>query len=86
LTTRTNLLKPTVTHLIGNSRLKEALGIRSWYSFHNLRSRGVIPWPSPFCNGDVELWPVADIPKIQEKIDEYQRNKSAAIHNSLQTV
>jgi hypothetical protein len=79
-------MESAVTHLIGTSRLRELLEIRSWYSFNLLRHRGVIPQTPPFVNGDRELWPVSDIPKIQERINTYHRTKSEAEHNALSTV
>jgi len=38
-------MEQTIVHVIGASRLKELLGIRSWYSFGILRERGVIAGP-----------------------------------------
>jgi len=74
-----------VTHLIGSSRLKELLGIRSWYSFQNLRDRGVIEGPS-FNEAGRELWPLSRLQSIKEAVQDYEARQAAAKFNALQTV
>ena len=71
-----------IVHLIGASRLKESLEIRSWHTFRLLQERGVIPMPG-YVADDRHLWAVPEIPAIQERINTYERTKSAASNNAL---
>jgi len=75
-------MEQTVVHVIGASRLKELLGIRSWYSFDNLRNRGVIGRPDVQESGR-ELWKVSRLQSIRESIQSYEARQAAAKFNAI---
>jgi hypothetical protein len=78
-------MESAITHLVGANRLKELLGIRSWYSFGLLRDRGVIAGADCIESGR-ELWKLSRLQAIKESVQDYERTKSAALHNAISTI
>jgi len=75
-------VEQTIIHYIGASRLKELLGIRSWYSFGILRDRGVIGDPDANEAGR-ELWKLSRLQSIKESIQNYEARQAAAKFNAV---
>jgi hypothetical protein len=75
-------MEQTITHVIGASRLKDLLGIRSWYSFGLLRDRGVIEGPDTIEAGR-ELWKLSRLQSIKESIQNYEARQAAAKFNAV---
>jgi hypothetical protein len=74
-------VEQAVTHLIGASRLKELLGVRSWYTFTLLRHRGVIPLPDANDAGR-DLWKLSRLQAIKDSIEDYEMRQAAAKFNA----
>ena len=71
-------------HLVNISSLRECLGV-SWYLLRRYESLGLLGEPEAYVSGRPH-WHVGDVEHIQNRISQYQRNRSAAKFNSLQTV
>jgi len=68
-------------HYVGTSGLRVTLGL-TWHKFLDYWEKDVIP----ACDatvGEKPVWLLSNVESIRERIAEYQRNKSAAIHNAI---
>jgi len=74
-------MEQTITHVVGASRLKDLLGIRSWYSFGLLRDRGVIPGPDTIESGR-ELWKLSRLQSINESVQDYVARQASTRFNA----
>jgi hypothetical protein len=68
-------------HLLNLSSLRECLAI-TWYLLRRYESLGLLGEPEAYVSGRPH-WHVGDVEHIQERINQYKRNRSAATHNAL---
>jgi hypothetical protein len=69
---------------LNTSRLRIAIGC-TWHLFQKYWDLDLIGTPDATVAGK-PAWLMSSVEGIRERIAEYERNKSAAIHNSLTTV
>jgi hypothetical protein len=68
-------------HYLNVSRLREALGY-TWFLFQKYWDLDLIPIPDATA-GDKPLWLISNVEPIRDRIQEYERAKSAAKFNAI---
>jgi hypothetical protein len=68
-------------HLINASSLRECLNL-TWYLFRRYERLGLLGEPEAYLSGR-PLWHIGDVDHIQERINQYHRNRSEASNNAL---
>jgi len=68
-------------HYVGTSGLRIALGL-TWHKFLDYWEKDVVALPDATA-GDRPLWLLSNVESIRAQIAEYERNRSAAIHNAI---
>jgi hypothetical protein len=67
-------------HLVNVSHLRQALGI-TWHIMRKYQRIGLISDPAAYVSGRPH-WHISAVEIIQERINQYKRNRLAAAHNA----